>query len=127
MEEFVSDHVVRERHMNFFEDRKMVWNFLKPKLKDMCQTMSKAYRHINSKCTKKKDGVLHALIEWDRWLSSFQDVETTKFCSVNEYNLLHLGVIVRSMGKYVVAFFKQRRGGMVKGGCGRRDKLCAIS
>ena len=23
MEEFVSDHVVRERHVNFFEDRKM--------------------------------------------------------------------------------------------------------
>ena len=109
MEDFVRTHVEREGHVDFFHERRTIWDFTieNARMGLLCKSLSQHYRQLQMKWKGKKDALLHCLIEWDRWLSAYQDSHLVNFCMENAFNLVHMRVIIRAMGKYVVAFLKQ--------------------
>jgi hypothetical protein len=112
MEDFVVVRAEREGHILLFEDRNKIWNFVKDNiLGDLCAVLKEKHDQLCCKyAAKKKDGLVHLQIDWHKWLSSERDGRMAQFCCQQNIGSgdLHCRIIMRTVGKYVVAFLRQK-------------------
>ena len=96
----------REGHFAFYKDRQIIWDYIVDKrLSFICNAFEMEYTKLSEKYSSKKDGTIHKLIVWHKYLSEYTDRDTDMFCETDGTiydESIHKCAIFRTIGKYLI-------------------------